>query len=564
MRAGAVWRLTDQVLLASIAKTDTDYPVRLAAVEKLADQAVLAAVAKADTSEEVRQSAVVKLTDQAVLAAVAKNDASEFAREAAVVKLTDQAVLAVVAKADGDPGVRRAAFVKLMYLGALASIAETVKTSGPLAVRKAALGTLTDQVVLGAIAMTDADWRVRRAAVNRLTDQAIVAAVASANSSEIVRFVAVRKLHYQPFLAAITRTETSTLVRAAAVVNITDRVLLGGVSKTDGSPLVRLAAVIGLGDRDALLGFAATESPREPLTAMVAVAVAQKLQGQEPILRVPRTFGESLVSLAAASYKTPDAWFVRTTSSGTASGAHMLMSFGEPSDQSELSLIARAGGSPVVRLLAVEKLADEAALTHFASSDSDPDVRAAAQERLERGQELGTAASDARRESQPARAASTLPFFAELPVVIKLGPGGSFRGATIERVLAEEVRAGSRDVRGVLMDPQTRKPAAGESLRLVPYCAAVRAANLVEKEPSCERTFSVEAATLEREARTGLDGAFFFEGLPYGRYAVFPRRATESGTPPHLAPAQNENGAMLVFIVEEGASTNLTVVWLKK
>jgi hypothetical protein len=116
VRTVAVWNLTDQTLLAHVAKTDSDPAVRRAAVGRLTDQAVLAAIATSAGHSDVRQGAVEKLTDQAQLAEIAKTDGDCAVRTVAVWELTDQALLSQIAKTDGDPGVRRAAGDRLEEL----------------------------------------------------------------------------------------------------------------------------------------------------------------------------------------------------------------------------------------------------------------------------------------------------------------------------------------------------------------------------------------------------------------------------------------------------------------
>ena len=65
----------------------------------------------------VRLAAVQKLTDQPLLADIAKNAVEQIVRTTAALKLTDQAVLAEIAKNDFDPLVRAAAAERLRALG---------------------------------------------------------------------------------------------------------------------------------------------------------------------------------------------------------------------------------------------------------------------------------------------------------------------------------------------------------------------------------------------------------------------------------------------------------------
>src|ERR1039457_6006981 len=67
MRQAAAKELTDQALLAEIARNDQDVDVRKVAVERLTDQVVLAEIIRNDSFSEVRQAGVKRLTDQSLL-----------------------------------------------------------------------------------------------------------------------------------------------------------------------------------------------------------------------------------------------------------------------------------------------------------------------------------------------------------------------------------------------------------------------------------------------------------------------------------------------------------------
>ena len=111
MRLAAVGKLTDQTVLAEIAKNDNDFTVREAAVKNhnLTDQTVLAGIAQSDDYASVGSAAVGKLTDQTVLANIVKYCDDSVRRSVAVEKLTDQALLATIARNDSDYLVRKAA-----------------------------------------------------------------------------------------------------------------------------------------------------------------------------------------------------------------------------------------------------------------------------------------------------------------------------------------------------------------------------------------------------------------------------------------------------------------------
>jgi len=110
----AVEKLTDEVLLARIAKEARCWRARIAAVEKLTDQNVLADIAENANEYHLRKAAVEKLTELNVLADVAKNGTDSYDRKKAVKKLTDQSVLAYVAKNNTNSNVRIVAAKKLI------------------------------------------------------------------------------------------------------------------------------------------------------------------------------------------------------------------------------------------------------------------------------------------------------------------------------------------------------------------------------------------------------------------------------------------------------------------
>ena len=101
VRKAAVKRLTDQRVLADIAKDSTSY-VRIAAIRKLTDQGVLADIAKSDNRQDphychVRVAAVKRLTNQEILIDFAKNDYQPLVRSEAVKRIADQEVLSKIA-----------------------------------------------------------------------------------------------------------------------------------------------------------------------------------------------------------------------------------------------------------------------------------------------------------------------------------------------------------------------------------------------------------------------------------------------------------------------------------
>ena len=151
----------DESKIAIEAINSLDWEVAQPAAEKLTDQTLLAEVAKNAKTSGARQKAVVKLTDQAILADIAKNRREQqFIRDDAVRMITDQAILADIAKmATFTTDVASHLADRIVYTGAA--------------------GRLTDQYLLADIAKNQAIfWKIRIVAIEKLADQATLADIA--------------------------------------------------------------------------------------------------------------------------------------------------------------------------------------------------------------------------------------------------------------------------------------------------------------------------------------------------------------------------------------------------
>jgi hypothetical protein len=106
-------------------------------------------------------------------------------------------------------------------------------------------------------------------------------------------------------------------------------------------------------------------------------------------------------------------------------------------------------------------------------------------------------------------------------------------------------------IMGVLVDADTRQPVAGAELGI-----------LIEKEaPTTEGGFPYEDLNLP--AKTSTSGEFRFRGLPAGKYVIAMLHKPAAAGWPTATFVQNDNHAMLVFILKEGQSRDLKVVWVK-
>jgi hypothetical protein len=179
----------ERVRMAALAKLDParflenaeDESICLALVKRISDQAILAEVAKNHKDDSVRQAAVEKLTDQAVLVEVVKSDSSSVVREAAVKSLTDQDVLANVASNDRHESVGLAAVSKLTNQARLAEVARGATAKNIYAhwrVRILATRKLSDQDLLSDLAMNHEDASIRAAACGNLANTEVLIQIA--------------------------------------------------------------------------------------------------------------------------------------------------------------------------------------------------------------------------------------------------------------------------------------------------------------------------------------------------------------------------------------------------
>jgi uncharacterized DUF497 family protein len=212
VRKAAVEQCGYEMVLAEIAKTDSNVDVRRAAVERI--QVVLANIATNSDDYAERMEVTARLTDQvlaqAVYAAVARNEKLTVVdlRKEAVGKLTDQLVLAWVAKYSNVKEVRAAAF-----------------------------GRLTDQAALADIAMDATDREVRITAIRMLTENNLL--------KEMARYTTPLGAHGTRDLAIRPRRESddkdvrrvaSERIAELHVAAVTDQAKLSDIAGTHVEP----------------------------------------------------------------------------------------------------------------------------------------------------------------------------------------------------------------------------------------------------------------------------------------------------------------------------------------
>ena len=220
VRSAAVEKLTDQSILAQIARTDSSPRVRAVAAGKLTGQELLAKIAKTDPSWRVCFEAVQKVTGQTQLADIARTATDSDIRGRAVKRLNDETLLAAIAKTDNIWAVRRAASARLADLESLV--------------------TVTGQTQLADIARTAADQDTRERAVKSLTDQALLAAIAKTAQDPNLRCDALRKLTDRNAVAEIRKLDPEPQVRELAASLAPEShsyqavvLTLGGVARVD-------------------------------------------------------------------------------------------------------------------------------------------------------------------------------------------------------------------------------------------------------------------------------------------------------------------------------------------
>lgn len=146
-------KLTDQSTLADIAQNSGIANVRIAALDKLTDQNLAHDIftdiirkSKKVGDVGIRMGAVRILTNQNMLAELAKNDIIYSVRAAAVEKLTDQEALTQIAKYDVMLNVRLAAAKRLTDRGLAEEIVNKIELSKRKNIEPASgIGTATEK-----------------------------------------------------------------------------------------------------------------------------------------------------------------------------------------------------------------------------------------------------------------------------------------------------------------------------------------------------------------------------------------------------------------------------------
>ncbi len=177
----AVDFIYDQSKLAKIAKKARTHEAREAAVKKLREQhqALFADIARNDGHYSVSRVAACKLTDQILLADIAKHATYGWTRYEALKRLDqrNQTLIADLAKNDDFSEVRRLAVEKLDEQHNQILLSEIAKVDKNNDIRRAAVTKLNEQhqTLFFDLAKNDTDVNVRSIAFEKLSDEMSVA-----------------------------------------------------------------------------------------------------------------------------------------------------------------------------------------------------------------------------------------------------------------------------------------------------------------------------------------------------------------------------------------------------
>ena len=212
VRKEAVKKISDESVLADVAKNAPDRDVRKEAVKKIDNNSILADVAKTDSDEGIRIEAVRRIGGGSALVDVAKNALDRDVRREAVKKIDEMSVLADVAKNDSDEDVRLLAVGKIDEMSVLVDVAKNAPDED---VRCKAVSKISDESVLIDIAKNDSDEDVRCKAVSKISDESVLIDIVKNDSAVNVRCTAIPKINDESILLEFIN-DTSDEVRKVA------------------------------------------------------------------------------------------------------------------------------------------------------------------------------------------------------------------------------------------------------------------------------------------------------------------------------------------------------------
>ena len=244
-------KLTDQELLADVVKKAKDNSARKVSLNKLdkQHQDLFTQLAKNDGDKSVRIIATDKITDQMLLADIAKNAKDTDIRQAAIEKMNEwHQILYVEIVKDfrANNSLREAAMRKLTNQDLILEIAKNAKYGlRHVAIEK--LDRMQYQALFSYISKNDHDENVRKSAVKKLTDQTLLADIAKKDESANIRIVAIENLNeeYQELFADVAINDKSACVRIIAIQKMDmqqQQKLLSYIAENDPEDWVRKTA----------------------------------------------------------------------------------------------------------------------------------------------------------------------------------------------------------------------------------------------------------------------------------------------------------------------------------
>jgi len=300
-------RLLHEILL-TVSPEFGDREAFVGVVGRLDDVAVLSRLARdRRVDDDVRQAAIARLSDQELLAAIARDDDDEYVRGAALARLTDRSLMVEILRSTAGCGavyvpasgaswvagreVKLApkAVVSAMQLLPGDVLLEMAAPGSLPAVRQEAVSALEDVRVLQRIALTDADHHLRFAALRRLArGPGEATALASATVSEAMRGAGPRfrrallDLADEDLLSRIARDpEEPDEIRIRALLWARDRSLVAELASTPGPVPLRIAAVCWLARRGGEEELARLLPGLQPAAVRAA---AERALGQAQVL----------------------------------------------------------------------------------------------------------------------------------------------------------------------------------------------------------------------------------------------------------------------------------------
>jgi hypothetical protein len=240
----AIGKLADQNILHRVLieySWGPKYNSYITIIKKISDQKLLADIAKNHKFVWVRKFALYKIDDENVLTDIAKDTECSFLGEAVVTKIINENSIADIATNAKDINVRRAADKKLKDNYITAILGSRSKSK-----REAAIEKLTDQIILCDI-LFDKYWKLSDYmylnVLGKITEQSHLLFIAKYHKDSQVRQEAIKKITDQKVLARFALKDVDEFVRSTAILQITDQNILADISMNDECLSVRLTAL---------------------------------------------------------------------------------------------------------------------------------------------------------------------------------------------------------------------------------------------------------------------------------------------------------------------------------